>query len=51
MINLDEMFMASCACAMKEGRLKEQLDKALKEYNELFTPGSKKQLKLISIKE
>jgi hypothetical protein len=48
MPSFDEIFMASIECTMQDIRLKEELDRALATYNELFIPGSKKRLKLVS---
>ena len=43
-----DRFMLNYECTCQELRLKDELDAALKRYNELFIPGSKKILQLIS---
>lgn len=45
---LDDVFMANYECAVQECRRKDELDAALARYNDLFIPGSKKRLKLVS---
>lgn len=44
----DDLFMATYECTVQECRRKEELDAALARYNDLFIPGSKKRLKLVS---
>jgi hypothetical protein len=45
---LDRTFMANIGCTMQDIRLKEELVMALARYNDLFIPGSKNRLKLVS---
>ena len=45
---VDKMFMANIEATMQDIRLREELDLALARYNDLFMPGSKKRLKLVS---
>jgi hypothetical protein len=48
MSHFDDIFMANIECTMQDLRLREELDVALARYNDLFVPGSKKRLKLVS---
>jgi hypothetical protein len=48
---LNEIFIATCNCTIEECRLKDELDAALKRYNDLFIPGSSKILKLVRERE
>lgn len=51
MTTLDDIFMANYEATCQDLRLKDELDAALKKYNDLFIPGSKKRLKLVSENE
>lgn len=44
----NDIFMTGIAATMQDLRLKEELDRALAAYNDLFIPGSNKRLKLVS---
>ncbi len=48
MVSFDDLFMANIECTMQDIRRKEELQAALDRYNDLFIPGSKKRLKLVS---
>ncbi len=48
MPSVDEIFMANIECAMQDIRLREELDRALAAYNDLFIHGSPRRLKLVS---
>lgn len=48
MNRFDEMFLANYEATRQDIGLQEELDKALDRYNDLFIPGSKKRLKLVS---
>ena len=48
MNRFDKMFLANYEATCQDIRLREELDKALARYNDLFIPGSKKRLKLVS---
>lgn len=48
MATFDEMFMANFEATCQDLRLKDELDASLKRYNDLFIPGSKRRLKLVS---
>jgi hypothetical protein len=45
---LDRTFMTNIECTMQDVRLREELVMALARYNDLFIPGSKNRLKLVS---
>jgi len=47
----DKMFLAAVSCVQTELDMREALDDALEKYNDLFVPGSKKILRLISEEE
>jgi hypothetical protein len=48
MSSFDERFMSNIECTMQDIRLKEELDRALAVYNDLFIQGSRKRLRLVS---
>jgi hypothetical protein len=48
MATFDDIFMANIECTMQDIRRREELDRALAIYNDLFIHGSKNRLKLVS---
>jgi len=48
MSSFDDFSMANIECTMQDIRRKEELDRALAVYNDLFISGSQKRLKLVS---
>jgi hypothetical protein len=48
MATFSQIFMANIECTMQDIRLKEELEAALAQYNDLFIPGSQRRLKLVS---
>lgn len=47
MSRFDDIFMANFEATCQDLKRKEELDKALARYNDLFIPGSKRRLKLV----
>jgi len=48
MARRDDFFMATYEATCQDLNRKEELDKALARYNDLFIPGSTRRLKLVS---